>query len=112
MTGGTQGAAMPPPLPLYCESQPQAPMTDTVQISDNWEIPVDLNDEIGKIEDLMDRTHPYLFHYSFLSDGSHEWAEEIAVDGILSQRPHEEIVREIFDNYDPTPDSVEIGYFF
>lgn len=103
---------MPPPLPLYCESQPQAPMTDTVQISDNWEIPVDLNDEIGKIEDLMDRTHPYLFHYSFLSDGSHEWAEEIAVDGILSQRPHEEIVREIFDNYDPTPDSVEIGYFF
>ena len=86
--------------------------TDTVQIDEGWEIPTDINTELGKIEDLMDSTHPYLFHYSFLSDGSCEWAEEIAMEGILSQRPYDEIVKAIFDGYDPTPDIMPIGEMF
>lgn len=77
--------------------------TDTVQIDEAWEIPTDLNTELGKIEDLMDQTHPYLLPYDFLTGGFYEWAEEIAVEGILSQRPYEEIVKAIFDGYDPTP---------
>lgn len=86
--------------------------TDTIQIDEAWEIPTDLNTELGKIEDLMDQTHPYLFPYGFLQCGGYEWAEEIAVEGILSQRPYEEIVKAIFDGYDPTPDYMEIGEMF
>jgi hypothetical protein len=77
--------------------------TDTVQIDEGWEIPTDLYNELGKIEDLFNETHPYMLPLDFLTGGTWEWAEEIAMEGILSQRPHQEIVREIFDGYDPTP---------
>jgi hypothetical protein len=86
--------------------------TDTVQIDEAWEIPTDLNTELGKIEDLMDQTHPYLFPCDFLSGGFYEWAEEIAVEGILSQRSYDDIVKAIFDGYDPTPDIMPIGEMF
>lgn len=88
------------------------PFLDNQQIDEQWEIPTSINEEMGKIEDLMDRKHPYIFPYSFLQCGGYEWAEEIAVAGILSQRPHEEIVQEIFDGFDPTPDHMEIGEMF
>jgi hypothetical protein len=48
----------------------------------------------------------------FLSGGCYEWAEEIAVEGILSQRTHQEIVEAIFEGYDPTPDIMPIGEMF
>lgn len=79
--------------------------TDTVQIDEAWEIPLDLYTELGKIEDLLEKTHPYMFPLDVLTGGTEywQWAEEIAVEGILSQRPHAEIVEAIFDGYDPTP---------
>lgn len=77
--------------------------TDTVQIDEGWEIPTDLYNELGKIEDLFNEIHPYMLPLDFLTGGTWEWAEEIAMEGILSQRPHQEIVQEIFDGYDPTP---------
>lgn len=86
--------------------------TDTVQIDEQWEIPTDLGAELGKIEDLFDRTHPYMLPSDFLTGGFYEWAEEIAIEGILSQRPHQEIVEAIFDGYDPTPDVMPIGEMF
>lgn len=86
--------------------------TDTVQIDEAWEIPTDLYTELSKIEDLLNETHPHLFPLDVLTGGTWEWAEEIAVEGILSQRPHAEIVEAIFDGYDPTPDYMEIGEMF
>jgi hypothetical protein len=32
-----------------------------------------------------------------------DWAEEIAIAGILSQQPNEAIVEAIWDGFDPTP---------
>ena len=86
--------------------------TDTVQIDEGWEIPTSLDVELGKIEDLLQETHPYLFPLDMLTSGFHEWAEEIAVEGILNQSPHDAIVAAIFDGYDPTPDYMEIGEMF
>jgi hypothetical protein len=86
--------------------------TDTAQIDEGWEIPTDLYAELGKIEDLFDRTHPYMLPMDFLTGGSYQWAEEIAVEGILSQRPHQEIVEAIWEGYDPTPDFMPIGEMF
>jgi hypothetical protein len=86
--------------------------TDTVQIDEGWEIPTDLYNELGKIEDLMDKTHPYMFPGDFLTGGGWDWAEEIAISGILNQQPHDVIVAEIFEGYDPTPDIMPIGEMF
>lgn len=77
--------------------------TDTVQIDEGWEIPTDLYTELGKIEDLLNKTHPYMFTLDFLTGGMNDWAEELAIEGILNQQPHEAIVAAIFDGYDPTP---------
>ena len=77
--------------------------TDTVQIDEGWEIPLDLYNELGKIEDLLNKIHPHIFPLDVLTGGTWEWAEEIAVAGILSQQSHEEIAEAIFDGYDPTP---------
>ena len=77
--------------------------TDTVQIDEGWEIPTDLYSELGKIEDLLNKTHPYVFTLDFLTGGMNDWAEEIAIAGILSQQPHEAIVEAIWDGFDPTP---------
>ena len=77
--------------------------TDTVQIDEQWEIPTDLYTELGKIEDLLNETHPHVFTLDFLTGGMNDWAEEIAIAGILNQQPHEAIVEAIFDGFDPTP---------
>lgn len=79
--------------------------TDTVQIEEGWEIPLDLYNELGKIEDLLNKIHPHIFPLDVLTGGGEywDWAEEIAVTGILSQQSHEEIAEAIFDGYDPTP---------
>lgn len=80
--------------------------TDTVQIEElgeGWEIPLDLYTELGKIEDLLNKIHPHIFPLDVLTGGFYEWAEEIAVEGILNQQSHEEIAEAIFDGYDPTP---------
>lgn len=79
--------------------------TDTVQIDEAWEIPTDLYTELSNIEDLLEKTHPYMFPLDVLTGGTDywQWAEEIAVEGILSQRPYDEIVEAIFEGYDPTP---------
>ena len=83
-------------------------MTGQVQIKGGWEISPDLSE----IEDLFSKTHPYMLPLDVLTGGSYEWAEEIATNGILLRLTHAEIVKKIFDGYDPTPDTVEIGYFF
>ena len=77
--------------------------TDTVQIDEAWEIPTDLYNELGKIEDLLNKVHPNIFSLDILTGGTCEWAEEIAVEGILNQMSHADIVEAIFDGYDPTP---------
>lgn len=79
--------------------------TDTVQIDEAWEIPLDLYTELGKIEDVLNKIHPHIFPLDVLTGGGEywDWAEEIAVTGILSQQSHEEIAEAIFDGYDPTP---------
>ncbi len=77
--------------------------TDTVQIDEAWEIPLDLYSELSKIEDLLNNVHPHIFPLDVLTGGFYEWAEEIAVEGILNQQPHTEIVEAIFDAFDPTP---------
>lgn len=79
--------------------------TDTAQIDEGWEIPLDLYTELGKIEDLLNKIHPHIFPLDVLTGGGEfwEWAEEIAVAGILNQLPHDDIVEEIFDGFDPTP---------
>lgn len=77
--------------------------TDTVQIEEGWEIPLDLYNELGKIEDVLNKIHPHIFPLDVLTGGTWDWAEEIAVAGILSQQSHEEIAEAIFDGYDPTP---------
>ena len=86
--------------------------TDTVQIDEGWEIPMDLYNELGKIEDLFNKIHPYMLPLDFLTGGTWEWAEEIAIAGILEQQTHEQIVEAILDGYDPTPDYMPIGEMF
>jgi hypothetical protein len=86
--------------------------TDTVQIDEGWEIPTDLYNELGKIEDLFNKIHAHLMPLDFLTGGSYSWAEEIAIAGILSQQPYDDIVEAILDGYDPTPDYMEIGEMF
>lgn len=100
---------MPPPCPYTDQVNHRHPMTyaftDTVQIDEAWEIPTDLYAELGKIEDLLNKIHPHIFPLDVLTGGTEywEWAEEIAVAGILSQQSYEEIVETIFDGFDPTP---------
>ena len=80
--------------------------TDTVQIEElgeGWEIPTDLYSELGKIEDLANKIHPHIFPLDFLTGGTWEWAEEIAIAGILEQQTHKQIVEAIWDGFDPTP---------
>ena len=88
--------------------------TDTVQIDETWEIPTDLYTELCKIEDLLNNVHPCMFPLDVLTGEGEEWewAEGIAVEGILNQTPHSDIVAAIFEGYDPTPETVEIGYIF
>jgi hypothetical protein len=83
--------------------------TDTQQIDEGWEA---YRSVLGMIEDLFDRTHPYTLPCDFLTGGSYQWAEEIAIEGILSQRSHSEIVEAIWEGYDPTPDYMPIGEMF
>ena len=86
--------------------------TDNVQIEEGWEIPMDLYTELGKIEDLFNKIHPYMLPLDFLTGGFYKWAEDIAIAGILEQQPHQQIVEAILDGYDPTPDVMPIGEVF
>jgi hypothetical protein len=88
--------------------------TATVQIEEGWEIPMDLCTELSKIENIFERMYPYTFSPDFLSGGCQEWewAEEMAVEGILNQTPYDDICRRMFDEYDPTPDYMPIGEMF
>jgi hypothetical protein len=79
--------------------------TDTVQIDEQWELPTDLYNELGQIEDLFNKIHPYILPLDFLTDGMEhwEWAVNIAVEGILNQDDYSQIVEAIWDGFDPTP---------
>jgi hypothetical protein len=85
--------------------------TDTVQIDESWEIPTDMDSILTQV-DLILWDRYMIGGGAYTLEGENEWATELAVQGILEGKTPDEIARSIFEEYDPTPDTVEIGYFF
>lgn len=85
--------------------------TDTVQIDETWEIPTNLDDALGKV-DLILWDRYMIGGGAYTLEGENEWATELAVQGILEGKTPDEIARSIFEEYDPTPDYMEIGEMF
>ena len=76
--------------------------TDTVQIDEQWEIPTNLDAELTKVDMILwDRFS--IGGGAFTLEGEHEWATQLAVQGILEGRTPMEIAKAISDDFDPTP---------
>jgi hypothetical protein len=86
--------------------------TDTQQIDEGWEIPTDLNDALEAVDAALEAGWPYLLPYDAVSGGEHEWATELAVQGILEGKTPHQIAELIVSDYDPTPDYMPIGEMF
>jgi hypothetical protein len=85
--------------------------TDTVQIDESWEIPTDMDAILTQV-DLILWDRYMIGGGAYTLEGDNEWATELAVQGILEGKTPDQIARSIFEEYDPTPETVEIGYFF
>ncbi|MFZ9739204.1 MAG: hypothetical protein ACO3EZ_14460 [Prochlorotrichaceae cyanobacterium] len=104
-----QGGLDAPHLILYTlevnQPTPQ-PMTyaftDTVQIDEQWEIPTDLTAALGAIDAAIETAYPYLLPCEVASSGEHDWATELAIQGILEGKTFEEIARSIADEWEPS----------
>jgi len=115
----SQGGLDAPHLILYTleVNQPTPePMTyaftDTVQIDEQWEIPTDLTAALEAVDAAIETAYPYLLPCEVASSGEHEWATELAIQGILEGKTPAEIAQVIFNEYDPTPDTMPIGEMF